>query len=82
MDTVFFFFSLAGVLMVVHWLVTNDRAGNRGKTSGIFAMREPEDIAKETEVAAKGKFDARRAKAAARPAPKPAGQPAFTRREF
>ncbi len=45
MDAIFFFFSLTGVLMVVYWLVTNDKAGNSGKTRGLFAMREPADIA-------------------------------------
>jgi len=78
MDTVFFFFSLAGVLMVVHWLVTNDRAGNRGKTTGIFAMREPEDIAAAEAAAAKTSVGARHtAKVAANAA---AAKPGFTRR--
>lgn len=71
MDAAFFFFSLAGVLMVVHWLVTNDKAGNSGKTRGIFAMREPEDIAAEAELAAKGKFSAQRMGKAAKPAARP-----------
>ena len=79
MDTVFFFFSLAGVLAVVHWLVTNDKAGNRGKTRGIFAMREPADLAAEAEAAARGTFAAR---LAARSAPKPAAKPAGHRRPF
>jgi hypothetical protein len=73
MDAAFFFFSLAGVLMVVHWLVTNDKAGNHGKTRGIFAMREPEDIAAEAEIAARGKFSARRTVKPAKPAAKPVG---------
>ncbi len=79
MDAVFFFFSLIGVLAVVHWLVTNDKAGNRGKTRGIFAMREPADIAAEAEAAARGTFAAR---LAARSAPKPAAKPAGHRRPF
>jgi hypothetical protein len=79
MDAIFFFFSLAGVLMVVHWLVTNDKAGTRGKTHGIFAMREPEDIAAEAEAAAKGRFSARRA---VKPAPKLAARPVGHRRPF
>ncbi len=71
MSAIFFFFSLAGVLAVVHWLVTNDKAGNRGKTHGIFAMREPADIAAEAEAAARGTLAAR---LAAKHAPKPAGR--------
>ncbi|HXP12194.1 MAG TPA: hypothetical protein VN795_00915 [Stellaceae bacterium] len=79
MDAIFFFFSLAGVLMVVHWLVTNDKAGNGGKTRGIFAMREPADIAAAAEAAARGTFAAQ---LAARSKPKPAAKPAGRRRPF
>lgn len=73
MDAIFFFFSLTGVLMVVYWLVTNDKAGNSGKTRGLFAMREPADIAAETEAAARR---------AAKLAPKPSAKPAGRRRPF
>ncbi len=79
MDAIFFFFSLTGVLMVVYWLVTNDKAGNSGKTRGLFAMREPADIAAEAEAAARGTFAAR---LAARSAPKPPAKPAGRRRPF
>lgn len=73
MDAIFFFFSLTGVLMVVYWLVTNDKAGNSGKTRGLFAMREPADIAAETEAAARR---------AAKLVPKPPAKPAGRRRPF
>ena len=38
----FFLFGLLGVILVVHWAAVNDRAGNYGKTTGLFAMRDPE----------------------------------------
>jgi len=40
MEAVFFVFSLVGVLAVMHWAATNDKAGNRGVTKGFFAMRD------------------------------------------
>jgi hypothetical protein len=40
MEAVFFAFSLIGVLGVMHWAATNDKAGNRGLTKGFFAMRD------------------------------------------
>ena len=40
MEAVFFAFSLIGVLAVMHWAATNDKAGNRGPTKGFFAMRD------------------------------------------
>jgi hypothetical protein len=40
MEAVFFAFSLVGVLAVMHWAATNDKAGNRGVTKGLFAMRD------------------------------------------
>jgi hypothetical protein len=40
MEAVFFAFSLVGVLAVMHWAATNDKAGNRGVTKGFFAMRD------------------------------------------
>ena len=40
MDAVFFVFAVIGVLGVMHWALTNDAAGNTGKTKGIFAMRD------------------------------------------
>ena len=58
---------------------TNDKAGNGGKTRGIFAMREPADIAAAAEAAARGTFAAQ---LAARSKPKPAAKPAGRRRPF
>jgi len=43
MEAVFFIIALAGIVMVIHWSVVNDRAGNNGVTTGFFAMREPEE---------------------------------------
>ena len=43
MEAIFFLFALAGIVMVIHWWVVNDRAGNNGVTTGFFAMREPEE---------------------------------------
>jgi hypothetical protein len=40
MEAVFFLCSVVGVLIVLHWCVTNDKAGNRGPTKGFFAMRD------------------------------------------
>jgi len=49
MEAIFFLFALAGIVMVIHWWVVNDRAGNNGVTTGFFAMPEPEEpIAKPT----------------------------------
>jgi len=42
MESIFFLFGLMGVVLVVHWAVVNDRAGNHGKTTGLFAMRDAE----------------------------------------
>jgi hypothetical protein len=49
-ETLFFFFSLFGVMAVIHWAATNDKAGNRGATTGLFAMREPESLADRTQI--------------------------------
>lgn len=43
MEALFFVFALVGIVMVIHWSVVNDRAGNNGVTTGFFAMREPEE---------------------------------------
>ncbi|MDE2165162.1 MAG: hypothetical protein KGJ66_02335 [Alphaproteobacteria bacterium] len=43
MEAGFFVFALIGIIMVIHWSVVNDRAGNNGVTTGFFAMREPEE---------------------------------------
>ena len=43
MEAIFFVFTLIGIIMVIHWSVVNDRAGNNGVTTGFFAMREPEE---------------------------------------
>jgi len=43
MEAVFFIIALAGIVMVIHWSVVNDRAGNNGVTTGFFAMREAEE---------------------------------------
>lgn len=43
MDAGFFVIALIGIIMVIHWSVVNDRAGNNGVTTGFFAMREPEE---------------------------------------
>lgn len=43
MEAIFFIFALAGIVMVIHWWVVNDRAGNNGVTTGFFAMHEPEE---------------------------------------
>lgn len=49
MEAVFFLFALVGIVMVIHWWVVNDRAGNNGITTGFFAMPEPEaSVAKPT----------------------------------
>jgi hypothetical protein len=40
MEAVFFVISVIGVLAVMHWSLTNDSAGNRGPTKGLFAMRD------------------------------------------
>ncbi|HEY1505987.1 MAG TPA: hypothetical protein VGF92_16905 [Stellaceae bacterium] len=40
MESIFFGFSLIGVLGVMYWAATNDAAGNRGPTKGWFAMRD------------------------------------------
>ncbi len=40
MESIFFVLSLVGVLAVMHWAATNDKAGNRGPTKGWFAMRD------------------------------------------
>ena len=45
MEAVFFLFALVGIVMVIHWWVVNDRAGNNGVTTGFFAMQEPEESA-------------------------------------
>lgn len=45
MEAIFFLFALGGIVMVIHWWVVNDRAGNNGVTTGFFAMREPEEPA-------------------------------------
>ncbi|MDE1902415.1 MAG: hypothetical protein KGI46_01005 [Alphaproteobacteria bacterium] len=45
MEAVFFLFALVGIVMVIHWWVVNDRAGNNGVTTGFFAMPEPEESA-------------------------------------
>jgi hypothetical protein len=49
-ETLFFFFALFGVLMVIHWAATNDKAGNRGATTGFLAMREPESLAERAQI--------------------------------
>lgn len=41
MEGLFFLVAVVGVLMVIHWAVTNDAAGNRGPTKGFFALRKP-----------------------------------------
>jgi len=43
MEAIFFLIGLGGIIMVIHWSVVNDRAGNNGVTTGFFAMREPEE---------------------------------------
>ena len=40
MESIFFVLSLIGILGVMHWAATNDKAGNRGPTKGWFAMRD------------------------------------------
>jgi hypothetical protein len=45
MEAIFLFFALAGVAMVIHWMMVNDKAGNRGVTTGFFAMRDEESLA-------------------------------------
>jgi len=45
MESIFLIFALAGVTMVIHWMMTNDKAGNRGATTGFFAMRDEESLA-------------------------------------
>ena len=40
MESIFFVLSLVGVLAVMYWAATNDKAGNRGPTKGWFAMRD------------------------------------------
>jgi hypothetical protein len=39
-ESIFFVLSLIGVLGVMYWAATNDKAGNRGPTKGWFAMRD------------------------------------------
>jgi hypothetical protein len=39
METLFFVLTVVGVLVVAHWALTNDAAGNRGVTKGLLAMR-------------------------------------------
>jgi hypothetical protein len=39
MESLFFASSVVGVLMVIYWAITNDKAGNLGETTGFFAMR-------------------------------------------
>ena len=45
MDFGFFILTLVGVIMVIHWQVINDKAGNRGATHGFFEMRDEENLA-------------------------------------
>ncbi len=40
MEAIFFLFAVIGVLLVIHWAVTNDAAGNRRPTKGLFALRK------------------------------------------
>ena len=40
MESIFFVIALFGVLAVMHWAATNDAAGNRNPTKGVFAMRD------------------------------------------
>jgi hypothetical protein len=61
MEAVFFAFSLIGVLGVMHWAATNDKAGNRGPTKGFFAMRDfAAETAEEVAHPAESKFRKRR----------------------
>lgn len=40
MEGIFFLLAVVGVLLVIHWAVTNDAAGNRRPTKGLFALRK------------------------------------------
>ena len=40
MDGLFFLMSILGTVLVVYWVVTNDRVGPDKPTQGMFAMRE------------------------------------------
>lgn len=43
MEGIFFLVAVVGVLTVIHWMVTNDAAGNHGPTKGFFALRKPQE---------------------------------------
>lgn len=51
MSSAAFLFALIAMVIIVRWAVTNDRAGDSGRTTGLLAMKEP-DGAPETAPAA------------------------------
>jgi hypothetical protein len=38
MDGLFFLLSIVGIVLVMHWVVTNDQVGPDQPTHGLFAM--------------------------------------------
>lgn len=38
-ETLFLLVTVVGVLLVMHWALTNDAAGNTRPTRGLFALR-------------------------------------------
>jgi hypothetical protein len=43
MDSLLFLFSLIGLVVIIAWAVINDKVPDGGKTTGLLAMRHPDD---------------------------------------
>lgn len=41
MSSVAFLVALIGMVIIVRWAITNDQAGDSGRTTGLLAMKEP-----------------------------------------